>query len=502
MKNRTGVATFIRTAIAAGLAALALATPAASVASAAEVTLHALQLPERTTLAVFFAPTVRAPAGAALEAELRVEGAQTRVAFSWRKMKPAVLFGGNVTSYVAWVVTKDAVAENLGELFVSGARGEAAFSTGRSEFGLMVTAEPFPGVTRPSDVVVFTQDAPKPGKARSEAIVFGRFATVSKPATPSIASLEWTSPEAVEVVQARAILALAEREKVGDQNQRLVSEARTVLARAETSPQGGSPDAVRDEARRATSIASEALREVERRKAAEEAARLDAERREKAAAEKAATIDEADRRSQAEAGLAEIEELRQKTAIDLERTRLSAAALAASSAQLDEERERLLSEREALRRERNALAAGLADALDKVAPTLETARGFVVTLPGSSFDPGKAALRGTARVALGKLAGILLMLPEHSVRIEGYTDSAGNAAANRKLSEDRARNIAGLLRDEGIPDERIAFEGYGADNPVASNKTADGRALNRRVEIIVAEGTIEPAPREVEAPAK
>ena len=161
-----------------------------------------------------------------------------------------------------------------------------------------------------------------------------------------------------------------------------------------------------------------------------------------------------------------------------------------------------MEEREALRREHDALAAGLAEALEKVAPTLETARGLVATLPGSSFDPGKAALRAATRVTIGKLAGILLMLPKHNVRIEGYTDSAGNAAANRKLSEDRARNVADLLREEGIPEERIAFEGYGAANPVAPNTTSDGRALNRRVEIIVAKGTIEAAPREAEAPTK
>ena len=357
-------------------------------------------------------------------------------------------------------------------------------------------------MTRPSDVVVFTGGAPVPGKARSEPIAFGRFSADARPATPSIAALEWTSAEPVELSQARAIVEMAEREKSGDPDRRLAREARVALSQAEGLPRGGNPKAAADEARRAAALASEALREVARRKEAEEAARLEAEKRAREAASKVAAVDEADRRRQAEAALAEIEELRQKTALDLERTRLSAAALAASSAQLEEERGRLMEEREALRREHDALAAGLADALGKVAPTLETARGLVATLPGSSFDPGKAALRAAARVTIGKLAGILLMLPKHNVRIEGYTDSAGNPAANRKLSEDRARNVADLLREEGIPEERIAFEGYGAENPVAPNTTSDGRALNRRVEIIVAEGTIEAAPREAEAPAK
>ncbi len=506
VRNGSAAAPPVRTAPAAvGLAALALAASVSSfapVASAAEVTLHALTLPERTTVVVPFVRTVRAPAAATLEGELRVEGPRTRVALSWRKMKPALLFGGNVTSYVVWAVTKDAVTENLGELFVSGARGEAAFSTSRKAFGLMVTAEPFPLATRPSDVVVFTGSAPDPGKAPGEPIVFGRLSADARPATPSIASLEWTSVEPVELSQARALVEMAEKETSGEADRRLSRDARIALSQAESSPRGGSPKAAADEARRAAALASEALREVARRRDAEEAARVEAERRARETANKVAAVDEADRRRQAEATLAEVEDLRQKAALDLERTRLSAAALAVSSAQLEEERGRLEEERAALRRERDALAAGLADALEKVAPTLETARGLVATLPGTAFDPGKAALRPAARVTIGKLAGILIMVPEHNVRIEGYTDSAGNAAANRKLSADRARIVADLLREQGIPDERVAFEGYGAANPVAPNTTADGRALNRRIEIIVAKGTIESAPMDVEATPK
>ena len=497
--RESGAALFVRTALAVFVASASLV---GSFASAAEVTVHAVHLSDRTTVAVPFSATGRTPAGATLEGELRMEGARTRVALTWKKKKPALLFGGNVTSWVAWAVTKDATAENLGELFVSAARGEAVFSTSRKDFGLMVTAEPYPAVTRPSDVVVFTADAPKPGKAPSEPIAFGRFSADARPATPSISSLDWTSPEPVELAQARAILSLADAQKASEPERRLVREAQAALAGAESSPRGARPATALDEARRAAALASQALGEVAKRRAAEETARLETERLQKKATREAEVADEADRRQQAEASLAEIEELRQKTALDLERTRLSAAALAVSSAQLEEERARLLAERTALQRERDALSARLAGALDKVAPTLETARGFVVTLPGSSFEPGKGGLRIAARVTIGKLAGVLLMLPERNVRIEAYTDSTGSAAANRKLSGDRARTVADLLREEGIPDERIAFEGYGAANPVAPNTTADGRALNRRLEIIVAEGTIKAALREEKAPPK
>jgi outer membrane protein OmpA-like peptidoglycan-associated protein len=506
MKLRTGMplsAPLPLAAVARTGLVLALTALLAPSAAAADVTLHAVPFPERSTLDIPFAATVRTPAGGSLEGEVKAEGAQTRVAISWKRMKPAILFGGNVTSYVVWVVTKDGVAENLGELFVRDAKGDATFATGRKVFGLMVTAEPFPGVTRPSDVVVFTGGAPKPGKAKSEPFAFGRFAADSKPSTPSIASLEWTSEEPLELVQARAILAMAQNVKAGDQDQRTVREAETALAQAVNSTRGGSPRAVVDYARRAAALASEAIRDVARRRAAEEAARLEAEQRAKEASLREEAADEADRRRQSESALAQIEELRQKTVLDLEQTRQAAAALAAAKAQLEAETVRLGGEKAALQQERDALAARLGGALDKVATTTKTARGLVVNLPGISFDTGKATLKPDTRVTVGKLAGILLMIPELNIRVEGYTDSIGKAGTNLKLSTERARNVFGLLREQGIAETRMTFEGYGAENPAAANDTADGRAKNRRVEIIVAEGQIQAAPKAAaaEAPA-
>jgi len=475
---------------AAGLAALLLA-PAAR---AAEVALHEVQLPDRGTVDIPFVATVRAPAGAELEGEARAEAAGTRLSISWKRMKPALLFGGNVTSYVAWAVAKDGAVERLGELFVKDPRGTATFATARRAFGLVVTAEPHPGVGRPSGVVVFTGGVPKPGKARSEPFSFGRFSSDAKPATPSVASLEWTGGEPLELAQARALLALAEAAKSGDPDQGTLREARAALGRAEAPVRGTSPAAALGDARRAGALASEALQEAERRRAAEEAARLETERRAREAAAKAAAADEADRRRQAEAALAEVEELRQKTAADRERARQAAVALAVAEAGTEQERKRLVEEQEALRRERAAVAARLDGALERVAPTARTGRGLVVTLPGTSFETGKASLQGSARAAVAKLAGILLMVPELNVRVEGHTDSTGGAAANLRLSEERARNVADLLREQGVAGERLAFEGYGATNPVAPNTTAAGRALNRRVEIVLGEGEVEAAP--------
>ncbi len=474
--------------------ALAALLVAAGSAAAAEVTLNAIQYPERSSITVPFAATAVAPAGASLEASVRAEGAQTRVEISWKKMKPAILFGGDITSYVAWVVTKDGVYENLGELFVKDASDSATFSTGKKVFGLMVTAEPFPGIGRPTDLVVFTNGATEPQKAKSEPFAFGKFMSDARPANASISAMEWKSKEPLELVQAKAIFALAEKVKAGDVNAKAMDEAKIAIAQAENSTKGGSSKSVTDYSRRGAALASEAIRDLYRKRAADEAARIAAEQKAKEDALKQAAVSEADKRRQTETALAQLETLKEKTELDLQQTKQAAAALAAAKAQLE-------AEKAALQKERDALAARLGGALDKVASTTKTARGMVVNLEGISFDTGKATLKPDTRVTIGKLAGILLMIPELNIRIEGYTDSTGKADANLKLSSERAKNVFGLLRDQGIPETRMAYEGYGSENPIAPNDTTAGKAKNRRVEIIVAEGQIQAAPKAAPAPA-
>ena len=473
------------------LAALALGLP--PVARAAEVRLNEVVFDGKSAVDIPFVATVRAPAGATLEAEVRPDGDRTRVVFAWRKMKPAILFGGNVTTYVAWAVARDGTVESLGELGVVEAKGETTLTSARKAFGLLVTAETVPGLALPSDVVLFTGGAPDPRKARSEPFTHAGLSGSAKPRNATIATLEWTQPEPVELVKARTLVALAEAAK-GDRELRALPDARAALGRAEASWIREGAKAPAEEARRAAFYASEALREAEKRRAAEEAARLEAERKAKEAAERDRSADEAERRRQAEATLAEVEDLRQQALRDQERTRLANAALAATTAQLEAERLALAGRQEELGREREVLAGRLADALGKVATTEETPRGLVVVIPGASFEAGRSALTAAGRTAIGTLAGILLMVPEKNVRVEGHSEPTKNVQAARKLADERARTVADLLREQGVAGERIAFEGYGADRPVASNATAEGRTANRRLEIVVAEGAIAPPP--------
>jgi outer membrane protein OmpA-like peptidoglycan-associated protein len=125
-----------------------------------------------------------------------------------------------------------------------------------------------------------------------------------------------------------------------------------------------------------------------------------------------------------------------------------------------------------------------------VADTRESARGFIVNLPDILFDVGEATLKTDATVALAKLAGILLIMQDLNLRVEGHTDSTGTASFNLRLSERRADSVFDFLAAQGIQVARMKTAGYGMERPIADNSTAAGRSQNRRVEIIIAEGEV------------
>jgi outer membrane protein OmpA-like peptidoglycan-associated protein len=115
---------------------------------------------------------------------------------------------------------------------------------------------------------------------------------------------------------------------------------------------------------------------------------------------------------------------------------------------------------------------------------------MIVSLPDILFDLNEATLKNEAKIVIAKLAGILLILPELNLRVEGHTDSTGSADYNQGLSERRAASVRDFLAQQGIGGQRMVAVGYGLTRPVADNSTREGRASNRRVEIVIAEGVI------------
>ena len=106
-------------------------------------------------------------------------------------MKPAILFGGDVTCYVLWAVTPDGTADNLGELWVRSESDSVDFSTGLKSFAMMVTAESNPQVSEPSELVMFWNEAAKAKKAKSDPFTFSAFGPAPAIEYPSVARVIW-----------------------------------------------------------------------------------------------------------------------------------------------------------------------------------------------------------------------------------------------------------------------------------------------------------------------
>ena len=101
------------------------------------------------------------------------------------------------------------------------------------------------------------------------------------------------------------------------------------------------------------------------------------------------------------------------------------------------------------------------------------------------FDYNSAALRGASRDALQEMADVFQKYPDTTIVVEGHTDSTASAAYNQRLSIRRANSVEDYLQDLGVRSSRIQSVGRGESEPRASNNTASGRQLNRRVEIHV-----------------
>lgn len=109
----------------------------------------------------------------------------------------------------------------------------------------------------------------------------------------------------------------------------------------------------------------------------------------------------------------------------------------------------------------------------------------VIMPEGILFSTNSAAVSGPAQTDLYAVARNLNQYPNSVVEVVGHTDNTGSAAYNRDLSLRRAQSVAGILSAAGVSSGRIATKGRGFDQPIASNATVEGRAQNRRVEILI-----------------
>jgi outer membrane protein OmpA-like peptidoglycan-associated protein len=117
--------------------------------------------------------------------------------------------------------------------------------------------------------------------------------------------------------------------------------------------------------------------------------------------------------------------------------------------------------------------------------TRDTARGLIVNMSDVLFDTAKSSLRPLAREKLAKVAGIVSGHPGLRLDVEGHTDSVGGDDYNQQLSEQRGESVRAYLTNQGMAAGSVTAKGFGKTQPVASNETAEGRQLNRRVELVI-----------------
>lgn len=387
---------------------------------------------------LIFRGTTLAPAGEG-EAEVELQDGRTRVDVEVKKLpQPSTL--GPFTTYVVWAITLDGRATNLGTIPLSSSgKGKLETSTPLAQFALIVNAEPHFAVTIPSKSIVLRNEG-KNVKGTEETVhTLAERADYSGLEKPSPVDAR-RKPVSSELLQARYAMAIASGAAASQYAPDALAKADALFTTAESgqaSKRSSERKAALGTAREATQAAEDARRAALLGKAAsEEKVRVEAEAR----------------RREAEAA---------KAAAD------AAAGTAAAKSRQD-----------------------LRDRLNSVLPTTETPRGLVAKISGVQFATGGAALNASARESLARFTGIVVAYPDIRYVVEGHTDSTGSEKTNTELSMKRAITVRDYLIGKGVAASAIDVAGLGPTVPVADNATAEGRAANRRVEIVMSGGPI------------
>lgn len=421
-------------------------------------------------------------------------------------LAPATKFGAQYLTYVLWAVTPEGRSINLGEMVPDdGGKSKIEVTTDLQAFGLVITAEPYFAVTRPSDIVVVenvvryeTKGFEEPIDAKFDMLQGSEY-TIDVPADklPS-ASAPANTP--LDLLEARNAVAIAKAAGAQQYASDSLAKSEDFLNRAEDyleRKQGRTP--IGTAARGATQMAEDArvitlkkkeqeriAAEKQRMQDAQEKAEADAKAEaERAAAAQAKSEEDARQRAQAEAERSAAEQAR------TEAEKQQAAALAEQQkAQAEAEKARLAADeaerakQEAIK-QKEEMRARLLKQLNQVLDTKDTDRGLVVNMPDVLFDSAQYTLKPLARERLARISGIVMAYPDLKFRIEGYTDSIGSDPYNQRLSQKRADSVRDYLVTSGVLLDNVVSEGLGKADPIADNHTAAGRKLNRRVEMIV-----------------
>ena len=457
--------------------------------------------------------------GASGVAEVASKSGAMKVEAEFRGLDKPTSFGTEYLTYVMWAISPEGRPVNLGEVLVGDDhRSKLDVTTDLQAFALIVTAEPYYAVRRPSNVVI-AENVVRPDTVGTSEAVDAKYELIDRggyiPTGYHFDPVVLNSKLPLEFFEARNALRIAKSagaetyaassyEKAASQmknaddlgtrkhvnRKELISVSREVVQTADDSREIAVKrlDADRMDADKNREAGKLALAQATSRN--EMQARMGAE---------AETADANRRREDADKATAKAQRLQQNAQADSDRNR--AVAIDANQATADAQQAQRNAEASADQnrlaaansdqqlkqavQDREELRAKLLQQFNLIFATRDTARGLIVNLSDVLFDTGKSTLRPEAREKLAKISGIVLAYPDLRLAIEGNTDSVGSDAMNQALSEQRAGSVRDYLAKENIPAASMTSQGFGKTQPVASNDTAEGRQQNRRVEMVV-----------------
>jgi outer membrane protein OmpA-like peptidoglycan-associated protein len=421
-------------------------------------------------------------------------------------------FGNEYLTYVLWAISPEGRQVNIGEVLVGdNRRSKLDVTTDLQAFALIVTAEPYYAVRRPSNLVVLenailseTVGATEDVDAKYELIDRGGYIPTGYKFDPLVLNAKLP----LEFFEARNAVRIAQSAGADKYATTSYENAVRQMDEADAIATGKHKNKKslialsREVVQTAEDAREIAMKNIDEEDA--ETARLDGLDRE--ASSKNRADEESRRRRHAEATAADA--VRQRNEANQQNLDAQATAQKANDAQADAERDRndakqlqLIAEADSDRnraaaissdvqleqavRDREELRARLLQQFNLILETRDTARGLVVNMSDVLFDSGRYTLRPLAREKLAKISGIVLGYPSLKLAVEGNTDSVGTEAYNQHLSEQRAEGVRTYLTQQGVPESSTTSTGFGKTRPIASNDTSEGRQQNRRVELIV-----------------
>lgn len=457
--------------------------------------------------------------GASGVAEVASKSGAMKIEAEFRGLDKPTSFGTEYLTYVMWAISPEGRSVNLGEVLVGDDdHSKLDVTTDLQAFALIVTAEPYYAVHRPSNVVI-AENAIRPDTVGTSEAVDAKYELIDRggyiPTGYHFDPVVLNSKLPLEFFEARNALRIAKSagaesyaaisyEKAANQmkqaddlgtrkhinRKELISISREVVQTADDSREIAVKRIDADRVDADKNREAGKLADAQASSKNEMQARMEAE---------AATGDANRRREDADKAATEAQRLQQNAQADSDRNR--AVAIDANQATADAQQAQRSAEASADQsrlaaansdqqlkqavQDREELRAKLLHQFNLIFVTRDTARGLIVNLSDVLFDTGKSTLRPEAREKLAKISGIVLAYPDLRLAIEGNTDSVGSDAMNQTLSEQRAGSVRDYLVKENIPASSMTSQGFGKTQPVASNDTAEGRQQNRRVEMVV-----------------